>query len=56
MRRELQCLVLCHFMVADMRYDLKMFSWDVLLNLHNDWKLLTKYKITLPTVVYFVSR
>lgn len=33
-----------------------MFSWDVLTNLRNDYKIVTKYAIRLPTIVYFVSR
>jgi len=34
-----------------------MFAWDVLLNLKNDWNLLTRRRgIPFPTMVYFVSR
>ncbi|KAJ8518268.1 hypothetical protein ONZ45_g4624 [Pleurotus djamor] len=33
-----------------------MFAWDVLTNLRNDYKLLTKYPLRPPTVVYFLSR
>ncbi|KAF8154858.1 hypothetical protein B0H34DRAFT_718261 [Crassisporium funariophilum] len=30
--------------------------WDILNNLSNDYRLLTKYKIGLPTTAYFLSR
>ncbi|KIJ38706.1 hypothetical protein M422DRAFT_231070 [Sphaerobolus stellatus SS14] len=33
-----------------------MFSWDILTNLSNDWRLLTKYRVGLPTIAYFASR
>ncbi|KAG7085549.1 hypothetical protein E1B28_003106 [Marasmius oreades] len=33
-----------------------MFAWDVLLNLANDYKLIARYPIRLPTIVYFVSK
>ncbi|KAF8893057.1 hypothetical protein BD779DRAFT_1798427 [Infundibulicybe gibba] len=32
------------------------FIWDILTHLPEEWKLLFSYKITLPTVVYFISR
>ncbi|KIJ26206.1 hypothetical protein M422DRAFT_132654, partial [Sphaerobolus stellatus SS14] len=33
-----------------------MFAWDLLTNLRNDYKLLTRYRVGLPTVIYFISR
>ena len=30
--------------------------WDILNNLNNDYRLLFKYRIGLPTVAYFISR
>ncbi len=30
--------------------------WDVLTNLNNDYKLLFKFTVRPPTVVYFLSR
>jgi len=30
--------------------------WDILNNLTNDYRLLFKYQVGLPTVAYFVSR
>ncbi|KAF8523375.1 hypothetical protein BU17DRAFT_43933 [Hysterangium stoloniferum] len=33
-----------------------MFSWDLLTNLRNDYKLLTQHRISAPTLVYFLSR
>ncbi|CAA7262014.1 unnamed protein product [Cyclocybe aegerita] len=33
-----------------------MFSWDILINMRNDWNLLRKHNIRLPTLVYFFSR
>ncbi|PBK78587.1 hypothetical protein ARMSODRAFT_925021 [Armillaria solidipes] len=33
-----------------------MFSWDVLTNMRNDYKIVTKYTIRLLTIVYLVSR
>ncbi|KAJ7222153.1 hypothetical protein GGX14DRAFT_558254 [Mycena pura] len=32
------------------------YIWDILCNLHNDYKLLLKYRVGFATVVYFVSR
>jgi hypothetical protein len=30
--------------------------WDILDNLNNDYQLLFKYRVGVPTVAYFVSR
>lgn len=35
---------------------LAVFVWELLNNLLNDYKLLSKYRIRLPIVVYFISR
>ncbi|KIJ50923.1 hypothetical protein M422DRAFT_74371 [Sphaerobolus stellatus SS14] len=35
---------------------LGIFTWDVLCSLSQDYRLLTKHKINLPTISYFVSR
>ncbi|KAF8898046.1 hypothetical protein CPB84DRAFT_1681667 [Gymnopilus junonius] len=35
---------------------LGVMIWDVLNNLKGDFKLLFKYRITLPTIAYFISR
>ncbi|KAJ7900893.1 hypothetical protein B0H13DRAFT_2336310 [Mycena leptocephala] len=32
------------------------YVWDVLCNLHNDYKLLSKHRVGFATVVYFLSR
>ncbi|KAF8168614.1 hypothetical protein K438DRAFT_1439806, partial [Mycena galopus ATCC 62051] len=32
------------------------YSWDICLNLRNDYALLTKHRIRFPTMVYFLSR
>ncbi|KAJ7913405.1 hypothetical protein B0H13DRAFT_1712652 [Mycena leptocephala] len=32
------------------------YIWDILCNLHNDYKLLSKHRVGFATVVYFVSR
>lgn len=34
----------------------KMFSWDILINMRNDYRLLTQSRIGIPTIVYFLSR
>ncbi|KAF9044987.1 hypothetical protein BJ165DRAFT_1474700 [Panaeolus papilionaceus] len=33
-----------------------VFVWDILDNISNDYKLLTRYKISIPTILYMVSR
>ncbi|THU98147.1 hypothetical protein K435DRAFT_721083 [Dendrothele bispora CBS 962.96] len=35
---------------------LGMFIWDLLTNVAGDYELLTKFKLGIPTIVYFVSR
>ncbi|KAF8903917.1 hypothetical protein CPB84DRAFT_1746024 [Gymnopilus junonius] len=33
-----------------------MFSWDILINMRNDWNMLRRHRIRFPIVDYFVSR
>ncbi|KAF9457501.1 hypothetical protein BDZ94DRAFT_225354 [Collybia nuda] len=35
---------------------LAVLVWDIITHLYADWKLLTRYKVALPTIVYFLSR
>ncbi|PPR04830.1 hypothetical protein CVT24_010251 [Panaeolus cyanescens] len=35
---------------------LAVMIWDIVINLGADWKLVTKYRIGLPTIFYFMSR
>ncbi|TFK19029.1 hypothetical protein FA15DRAFT_660246 [Coprinopsis marcescibilis] len=35
---------------------LAILIWDVLSNFSSDWRLLTQYRIRLPTITYFLSR
>lgn len=39
-----------------MCYYPQVIAWDVLSNLGNDYKLLFKHRISLPSIVYVVSR
>jgi hypothetical protein len=34
----------------------QMFAWDILINIRNDYKMLTKFKIAWPIVTYYCSR
>ncbi|KAF9457886.1 hypothetical protein BDZ94DRAFT_1336667 [Collybia nuda] len=35
---------------------LSVLIWDILTHLHSDYKLLARYKISLPTIIYLLSR
>ena len=35
---------------------LKIYAWDLLNNILNDYRLLSQYRIRIPTVVYLISR
>ncbi|KAF9456735.1 hypothetical protein BDZ94DRAFT_320894 [Collybia nuda] len=35
---------------------LSVLIWDILTHLHSDYRLLTQYKISLPTTIYILSR
>lgn len=35
---------------------LQAYSWDIVTNFNNDYKLLFKTRIRYPTVIYYLSR